>query len=109
MEASAALLIQPALQLGRELGLPGSVTTATGTGFPAGDVTLGWGSGIGSARTQVDDRGRLRAQVLVFPHDIEGPRELLVETPAAPELAALRVPFLVVSGAAEPGSFVERD
>lgn len=109
VEALTSLAVRPSLELARGLGPPGFVTTATGTGFPAGEVTLRWAPGIGRIRARADDRGRLRAPVLVFPRDLEGRRELLVDAPADPELAALRTPFLVVAGSAEPGGYVERD
>jgi len=64
---------------------------------------------MGQVRATADDIGRLRRAVLVLPNDREGARALVVQAPADPLLTALRPPFLVVSGAAEPAGYVERD
>jgi hypothetical protein len=103
------LRVLPDLRLERTVGPGGSVTTAIGTGFPAGEAVLDWEPGIGGLPAVADAAGRLRAEVLVFHGDRLGPRELTVTAPADPVLAALRPSFLVVPSTAEPSGFIVRD
>ena len=95
------------LRLDPPTGPAGIVTIATGEGFPANaPVVLTWSVGITPTPLQpvfTDANGGFTAQVLVLPHDIEGPRTLravatLSGVPAAPATAA----FLVVPGTAAP-------
>jgi Tol biopolymer transport system component len=95
------------LRLDPPTGPTGTVTIATGAGFPANaPVVLTWSVGITPTPLQpifTDTNGSFTAQVLVLPKDREGPRTLsalvtLSGVPAAPATA----PFLVVAGTAAP-------
>jgi hypothetical protein len=95
------------LRLDPTTGPAGTVTIATGAGFPANaPVVLTWSIGITPTPLQpvfTDANGGFTAQVLVLPRDQEGPRTLsavatLSGVPAAPAAA----PFLVVAGTAAP-------
>ena len=95
------------LRLDPPLGPTGSVTIATGTGFPANaPVVLTWSVGITPAPLEpvfTDASGAFTAQVLVLPRDRGGRRTLralatLSGVPATPASA----PFLVLPGTAAP-------
>ena len=95
------------LRLDPPRGPTGSVTIATGTGFPANaPVVLTWSVGITPTPLEpifTDATGAFSAQVLVLPRDREGARTLralatLSGVPAAPASA----PFLVLPGTAAP-------
>jgi methyl coenzyme M reductase subunit C len=95
------------LRLDPENGPTGTVTIATGAGFPANaPVVLTWSVGITPTPLEpifTDASGAFTAQVLVLPRDREGPRTLralatLSGVPATPATA----PFLVVAGTAAP-------
>ncbi len=95
------------LRVDPERGPTGTVTLATGSGFPANaPVVLTWSSGITPTPLQpifTDATGGFTAQVLILPRDREGPRTLravatLSGVPATPATAR----FLVVAGTAAP-------
>jgi hypothetical protein len=95
------------LQLDPPVGPSGTVTIATGVGFPANaPVVLTWSVGITPAPLApvfTDATGAFTAQVLILPQDQEGPRTLravatLSGVPATPATA----PFLVVPWTAAP-------
>jgi len=95
------------LRLDPPRGPTGSVTIATGTGFPANaPVVLTWSVGITPTPLEpifTDATGAFTAQVLVLPRDREGSRTLralatLSGVPATPASA----PFLVLPGTAAP-------
>ena len=95
------------LRLDPASGPTGTVTMATGAGFPANaPVVLTWSVGITPTPLEpifTDTTGGFTAQVLVLPRDREGPRTLravatLSGVPATPATA----PFLVVAGTAAP-------
>jgi Tol biopolymer transport system component len=95
------------LRLDPPLGPTGTVTIATGKGFPANaPVDLRWSVGITPTPLVpvfTDASGAFTAQVLVLPRDREGPRTLralatLSGVPATPATA----PFLVIPWTAAP-------
>ena len=95
------------LQLDPPVGPSGTVTIATGVGFPANaPVVLTWSVGITPTPLEpvfTDATGAFTAQVLILPRDQEGPRTLravatLSGVPATPATA----PFLVVPWTAAP-------
>jgi Tol biopolymer transport system component len=95
------------LQLDPPVGPSGTVTIATGAGFPANaPVVLTWSVGITPtplAPVFTDANGAFTTQVLILPRDQEGPRTLravatLSGVPATPATA----PFLVVPWTAAP-------
>jgi Tol biopolymer transport system component len=95
------------LEIDPEIGPPGTVVVATGTGFPANTpVDLSWTVGITPVPLEPvysDDTGRFVAQVLVLPRDRMGKRSLVgaVSLPGTgwqPPKAA----FLVVPGSGTP-------
>jgi hypothetical protein len=91
----------PTLVLSPPAGLPGEVTQASGTGFPAGvTITLTWRPGLGTAAARTDAAGRFSAAMLIFPGDITGPRTLVAE--AAGGKAGASAPFLADRPPAEP-------
>ena len=77
--ATEVKLAQTKLELKPDIGKPGIVTIATGSGFPPGArVTLSWSTGITPKLGTIvaDDGGRFSVPVLVFHNDVTGPREL---------------------------------
>jgi len=97
------------IKLDPAIGPPGTVTIATGSGFPPNTaVRLQWSIGITPHLPPVvtDARGTFRVQVLVFHNDRTGPRELLadaVDGSAFPETAA---PMFISQAPTIPPSFV---
>ena len=81
-----------------ELGPAGFVTSAAGTGFPPGAVTLVWSPGIGSTTAIVGPDGTFAARVLVFPNDRLGPRALVAVAGGTSAYDA----FLVVPSSVQP-------
>lgn len=81
---------RPRLQVEPELGPPGTVVIATGSGFPAfAPVTLSWSVGITAdplVPVVADENGSFVTQVLVLPRDREGDRRLRA-TVSVPGLA----------------------
>ena len=82
------------VELDPPIGPPGTVTIATGSGFPPNTaVRLQWSLGITPHLKPIvtDSSGGFRVQVLVFHNDQTGPRELLadaVDGSTFPETAA---------------------
>ncbi|MGH9022441.1 MAG: choice-of-anchor D domain-containing protein [Acidimicrobiia bacterium] len=94
----------PVLRLDPPLGPPGFVTTAVGSGFPAGtDVILRWARGIGQFRARTGPDGSLRVSVLIFPKDLSGLRAL-VASGTGPAFDPVQAEFLVVSSSVQPDS-----
>lgn len=76
--------VAPRLSLEPSIGTQGSVALAFGTGFPPNqEVRLSWSRGLGTTVVRADASGAFRAQVLVFPNDLVGPRVLNARTAAA--------------------------
>jgi len=95
------------LRLDPPTGPTGTVTIATGAGFPANaPVVLTWSVGITPMPLQpifTDANGAFTAQVLVLPKDREGPRTLsAVDTLSGVPATTATAPFLVVDGPAAP-------
>jgi hypothetical protein len=110
---------QPSVALNPPIGPPGFVTFAVGTGFPPNKpiVDLNWASpdllSHLAKNMQTDASGSFRYPVLVFYHDILGPRTLqaIVANPfgeAAGAAIEADAPFLVTLGRSQPSDFVER-
>lgn len=86
----------------------GTVVVATGSGFPAGtQVGLTWSTGITPALPIVtaDAKGGFRIGVLVFHHDVVGPRNLVATWVGGPEFPSLEVPMLVTVRSVMPPGF----
>ncbi len=95
------------IALSPEVGPPGIVVAVTGTGFvPNEPVTLTWQPGITPvplAPIVAGPKGSFRAQVLVMPNDILGPRSLFASSPAGgPDVPSAAAPFLAEPHTAEP-------
>ena len=72
-------VFDPQLKVDPDIGPPGTVVIATGTGFPPNtQLRLSWLHGLTPTMPVVrtDARGRFRVQVLVFHNDLTGPRDL---------------------------------
>ena len=85
----------PKLEISPEIGHPGIVTIATGTGFPANTpVVLRWSQGITPTMDPVvtDARGRFEIPVLVFHNDRTGRRDLVAEGAVAARRSPPRPP-----------------
>ena len=99
--SQAKILLDPGV------GPQGIVVVATGSGFPAGaQIQLTWSVGITPALpvVTVDNTGGFTMQVLVFHHDVVGPRNLVAKWVGGPEFPTLEVPMLVtVRSVAPPG------
>lgn len=92
----AALVVVP------PLGPPGFVTTARGSGFSPGPVSLRWAPGIGETEATAGEDGTFEARVLVFPRDRLGPRTLI----ASGGDAVATAPLLVVPSTVQPSAKV---
>jgi len=69
--------LTPKIAVSPELGPPGIVVAATGSGFPSDTpVTLVWKPGIGSATVTTDGHGAFKRFILVFDRDRLGDRLL---------------------------------
>jgi len=69
---NAQLTVNPAA------GPTGSVPSVHGTGFaPGATVVLQWRPGVGSATVVADASGSFTVQMLVMPHDVIGPRQVV--------------------------------
>jgi hypothetical protein len=110
---------QPSLALNPPIGPPGFVPFAVGTGFPANQaLQLRWSSpaltGLlapPGATVQTDGNGAFSVPMLVFYHDILGPRTLQVDVrndKGGVALISMTAPFLVTLGRSQPSDFVER-
>jgi hypothetical protein len=110
---------QPSVALEPAVGPPGFVPFAVGTGFPPHQsLQLTWRrpaiTGLlapPGTVVQTDGNGAFSVPVLVFYHDILGPRWLDVVVPndkggASPIVTT--APFLVSLGRQQPSDFVER-
>ncbi|GAC1362186.1 MAG: hypothetical protein NVSMB32_02260 [Actinomycetota bacterium] len=81
-----------------QVGPPGTVVLASGTGFPAHRaIALQWAPGVGFTPVTSDNAGAFKAFVLVLPHDQLGPRKLLAQG------YTVSAPFLVVPISLAPG------
>jgi hypothetical protein len=102
-----ATVRRTAFEIDPEIGPPGTVVVATGTGFPANArVDLRWSAGITPVPLQpvyADAKGTFVAQVLVMPHDRTGRRNLVANAsiPGA-DWEPPRAVFLVVAGSGTP-------
>ena len=97
------------LQLSPEVGPPGTVFIATGTGFPPGaQVRLSWSRGMTPRLPVVtaDAGGRFRVQVLVFHHDMIGTRDLEAEQVGAVPFPPVAAPVLVSTPSSMPPGFI---
>jgi hypothetical protein len=99
---------KPSLKVDPPLGRPGFITMVTGRDFPPNArVRLSWNTGsLGSVRARTDAEGRLRARMLVFRHDLLGPRVLTARTETGYSKA--RTKYLVVPGSQQPSGFLVR-
>jgi hypothetical protein len=86
------------------------VVTVEGANFrPGAQVSLRWDRGIGSTRTidvVADADGAFSRQVLIFPHDFLGVRQLLVASTDDQFATDITAEFLVVAGRGSPPAFV---
>lgn len=94
------------------VGPPGTVTTAIGTGFPAGAVVkLSWSQGIRitAPSITIDASQGFQVTLLIFPHDELGVRHLSagpdLSVPFGPLFTVATADFLVVPGSAQPRDF----
>jgi hypothetical protein len=89
---------------------PGFVVEVQGTGFPPGStVELQWNYGIGAGRpieVVVGDDGTFDRQVLIFPHDFTGLRQMTAGTAADPAaFPSAQADLLVTAGQGSPPAF----
>jgi hypothetical protein len=86
-------------------GPPGIVTIAEGKGFPPNiAIVLSWTVGINQRRAPVvtDATGAFRAQVLIFHHDVEGPRDLVASPADGKSFRPIAVDFFVSTPTGAP-------
>lgn len=111
--ASASLRVpcfNPILKLVPDVGPPGIVTTALGTGFPPGvPVDFAWTIGVlppGVQTVVTAPDGTFTFEILIFPHDTVGARQLVASRdPISPNFAPVMADFLVVPGSVQPNDF----
>lgn len=89
---------------------PGFVVIVHGSGFPAGrQIELQWSDGIGAAQpidVTVGGDGSFDRQVLIFPHDFAGERQMTAGTPANPNaFPGAEATLLVSAGQGSPPSY----
>jgi Tol biopolymer transport system component len=101
VRGGASITITPAV------GPPGIVAIVTGAGFtPKQKVSLAWKPGITPVPLSAvfaDAKGAFRAQVLVLPNDVLGPRSLFASSPGnVPGTPSAAAPFLVEPHTAGP-------
>jgi Tol biopolymer transport system component len=97
------------IKLDPPIGPPGTVTIATGSGFPPNTaVRLQWSIGITPHLPPVvtDAGGNFRVQVLVFHNDRTGTRELLADAVDGSTFPETAVPMFVSQAPTVPPSFV---
>ncbi len=96
------------LKLDPAVSVPGMVTVVTGTGFPAGaTITLAWSIGITPqlAKIVTAADGSFKIGVLIFHHDVIGPRTLTATRVAGPLFPPAEGAMLVVSGTDVPSTY----
>ena len=82
--SSATGTTHAVLAVSPSVGSGGAVVTVTGSGFPPNvPITVSWQPGIGTSTGQTDALGVFTVTLLVFPHDIAGPRQVVTTSPAA--------------------------
>jgi len=89
---------QAVIVLDPPIGPQGIVVVATGDHFPANaEIQLSWSVGITPTLPVVkaDTHGHWSMQVLVFHHDVIGPRNLVATWVGGPEFPTVQVPMLV--------------
>ncbi len=102
---------QASLTIDPDIGPPGIVVIAKGSGFPAGAlIRLHWSIGITPKLPPVaaDASGSFRLQVLVFHSDVTGPRELIAEPVDGAAFPPVSVPMLVTMPSMVPPGFLLR-
>jgi hypothetical protein len=110
---------QPSVALDPPIGPPGFVTNVVGTGFPANAsiVFLNWGAPALRSplpkNIKTDANGSFQFPILVFYHDLLGPRMLqaIVANPfgdRAGSAIEADAPFLVTPGRSQPTDLVLR-
>jgi TolB protein len=93
------------LRIEPTIGPPGFVATAIGTGFPPNTyVTLAWRFGLGTWTVRTKGNGTFSQPVLIFHHDLLGPRQLVATN--FPAVAGAN--FLAVPASIQPRGFVVR-
>jgi hypothetical protein len=101
--------LAPSLKLIPAVGPPGTITVASGSGFPAStEVQLSWDQGIfGPAEPVVltDSQGGFSLPLLIYPRDTLGGRTLAAGPgPSAQPFQAVGAGFEVVAGAIQPSN-----
>jgi len=102
---------QASLTIDPDIGPPGIVVIAQGSGFPAGaSIRLRWSIGITAKLPPVtaDASGSFRIQVLVFHSDVTGPRDLIAEPVDGAAFPPVSVPMLVTMPSMVPSGFLLR-
>lgn len=101
--SNAELILDP------PIGPPGIVTIAEGKGFPPNtELVIEWSVGINERRAAsvvTDGLGSFRTQVLLFHHDIEGPRDLIVSPANGTAFLPISVSFFVSKPTSHPPRF----
>jgi len=100
--SQAQIILDPAI------GPQGIVTVARGSGFPPNaQVQLTWSRGITPAMPVVttDGKGAFTVGVLVFHHDITGPRDLVAQSVGGTPFPPLSSSMVVTQRSASPPGF----
>jgi hypothetical protein len=98
----------PTIKVDPPLGRPGFLTTVKGRDFPPkARIRLSWNTGsLGSTHVRTDGNGRFDTRMLVFLHDLLGPRLLTARTETGYSKAT--ADYLVVPGSQQPSGFLMR-
>jgi Tol biopolymer transport system component len=100
---------QAKLQIDPDIGPPGTVVIATGTGFPPNtQLRLSWLHGLTPKMPVIktDARGRFRIQVLVFHNDLTGPRDLRAAAVNPDAFPPISTTMLVTRPSVAPPGFL---
>jgi len=107
------VVLQPTLTVDPATGPQGFVTRVLGTNLPPGaTVKLTWSIGISQTPGLVVVRpdGTIDAQMLVFHHDLLGPRTLIAGPAGGPKFGAVSSQeFTVLPRAIQPPLFLDRN
>ncbi len=99
---------QAQIKLDPPIGSQGIVTVARGTGFPPNaQVQLSWSRGITQSMPVIkaDGNGAFTVGVLVFHHDITGPRDLVAQSVGGTPFPTLSSSMFVSQRSASPPGF----
>ncbi|HEX3648713.1 MAG TPA: hypothetical protein VHV49_09795 [Pseudonocardiaceae bacterium] len=99
--ATVVVPAAPLLTVSPTVAYGGEVVRATGVAFPPNaTITLTWSKGLGATKATTNASGQFSVDVVLFPDDMLGRRNLLAAGPTGTQLAS--APFLASAAPEEP-------